>query len=259
MICIKCGAEIPAGAKFCPNCGSPAEITPEDMGVDYKETEDGFQQVQTAAEQTAAAADPDHPVPHLELASDMPEPPEIPDIPEPTPGPAPAQHTEGAKDPFADLGKPPVYPQGGSAQGTYSQPSGAQTGGTQQDTYHQTNPQQGNASQVFSGASAPGSAYSSGDRSGSFAIVALILSILGGVLCCIPVISPLLSLGGLVLGILGLKSDRKTMAIVAIIISGIFLLLGGATSLFSTVFASRINTGNFDINQFINDLEQYTH
>ena len=253
MICIKCGAEIPEGAKFCPNCGSQV---PDKEAVAAMAEQALDEQLENIQEQNVpeqpAAPQPDHPVPHLELASD--EPAAAQSAPQ---QPGQTQPGAAAQDPFAAIGKPPVYP-GAGQQGTYSQ-TGPQTGSAQQGTYHQTNPQQGNASQVFSSASSQGSAYNSGDRNGSFAIVALILSILGGLLCCIPVISPLLSLGGLVLGILGLKSDRKSMAVVAIVISAIFLLLGGLTSIFGTAFASRINTSDFDINQFINDLEKYAH
>ncbi len=62
-------------------------------------------------------------------------------------------------------------------------------------------------------------------RSGGVAIAALVLGILGAVSCCFPIISIPVSIAGIVCGALGLKSDRRNMAVAALIVCVVFLIL----------------------------------
>lgn len=63
-------------------------------------------------------------------------------------------------------------------------------------------------------------------RSKGLAITALILSIVSIVCCCIPFLQIPLALAGLILGICGIRSGLKVMAIVAVIISALSLVFG---------------------------------
>ena len=43
MFCVKCGKQISDEAKFCPNCGSPQDVTPESSETTFESTiSDGF-------------------------------------------------------------------------------------------------------------------------------------------------------------------------------------------------------------------------
>jgi len=57
-------------------------------------------------------------------------------------------------------------------------------------------------------------------------VMGMILGILSLVLCCIPYLSPFLGIGGLIFSIMGLKSQRKGMAVAGLI-----------TSIFGTIIA----------------------
>lgn len=72
-------------------------------------------------------------------------------------------------------------------------------------------------------------------RSGGVAIAALVLCILAAVSCCVPMISIPLSIAGIICGGLGLKSDRRSMAIAALVISIVFLVLAIVYFIFQMV------------------------
>jgi len=62
-------------------------------------------------------------------------------------------------------------------------------------------------------------------RGKGVAIAALVLSILSVLSCCVPFLSIPLAIGGIVCGALGLKSRERTMALVGLIISILFLIV----------------------------------
>ncbi|WP_434309654.1 zinc-ribbon domain-containing protein [Hominifimenecus sp. rT4P-3] len=70
-------------------------------------------------------------------------------------------------------------------------------------------------------------------RSGGLAIAALVLCILGAVSCCAPYVSIPICIAGIVCGALGLKSDRRTMALVSLIISIVFLVISIALLIYA--------------------------
>lgn len=70
-------------------------------------------------------------------------------------------------------------------------------------------------------------------RGGGLAIAALVLCILGAVSCCAPYVSIPICIAGIVCGALGLKSERRTMAIVALIISIVFLVISIALLIYA--------------------------
>ena len=70
-------------------------------------------------------------------------------------------------------------------------------------------------------------------RSGGLAIASLVLCILGAVSCCAPFFSIPLCIAGIVCGALGLKSDKRTMAMVSMIISIVFLVISIALLIYS--------------------------
>lgn len=74
----------------------------------------------------------------------------------------------------------------------------------------------------------PSSAPASGDTSKDWmAIVSLVASILALCTSFIPIIccaAPILAIGGVVLGILGLKSSKRTLAIIGLALGGVALL-----------------------------------
>lgn len=72
-------------------------------------------------------------------------------------------------------------------------------------------------------------------RSGGVAVAALVLCILAALSCCVPMISIPLSVAGIICGILGLKSDRRSMAVAALVISIIFLVLAVVYFVFQMV------------------------
>ena len=74
-------------------------------------------------------------------------------------------------------------------------------------------------------------------RSGGVAIAALVLGILGAVSCCFPIISIPVSIAGIVCGALGLKSDRRNMAVAALTVCIVFLILAIAWLILGTVAA----------------------
>ena len=72
-------------------------------------------------------------------------------------------------------------------------------------------------------------------RSGGVAVAALVLCILAALSCCVPMISIPLSIAGIICGVLGLKSDRRSMAIAALVVSIVFLVLAVAYFIFQMV------------------------
>lgn len=70
-------------------------------------------------------------------------------------------------------------------------------------------------------------------RSGGLAIASLVLCILGAVSCCAPFFSIPMCIAGIVCGALGLKSDKRTMAMVSMIISIVFLVISIALLIYS--------------------------
>ena len=58
-------------------------------------------------------------------------------------------------------------------------------------------------------------------------ILSMILGILAVLVCCIPYIPLFFGLGGIVFGILGMKSQQKGMSIAGIITGGVGLIIGG--------------------------------
>ena len=123
--------------------------------------------------------------------------------PQPVPQPQPAPQPQPTPQ--------PVYQQ---PQPAYQQPQPQPTYQQPQPAYRQ--PQ-------------PGPAYQAGQpqlRSIGLAITALIMSIASIVCCCVPYIQIPLAIVGLILGILGIRSRLKAMAIISVIISSLSLVFG---------------------------------
>ena len=131
---------------------------------------------------------------------------------------------------------------------SYSDPAGSSS---YHDTYQNTDP---NSSYSYYGQSSQNgygqNAYTQHASYGSqtayqgpptkadgYALMALILSIASAVMCCVPYVGAPLALVGIVFAILGMKSTRrKSMAIVALIISIIFLIGNGGMLILSVYY-----------------------
>jgi phage FluMu protein Com len=111
----------------------------------------------------------------------------------------------------APTGPIPASPSGGNPFGAIPRPS--ETGGAE-------NPYQ---SPYVTGSASDGS--SSASDGGSKATVALVLSIIGLVMWCCPLFGFLITILGLVFGILALRDRTNSIPIIAIILSSIGLFL----------------------------------
>ena len=96
----------------------------------------------------------------------------------------------------------------------------------------------------YGNASAPGQApyppyrpaYTKQD---GYALGALICAIVSLCCCCVPYVGLAISLGAIVLGIMGLKApQRKTMAVVGIVLGGLMLVLNGVMLASSLYYAA---------------------
>ena len=104
-----------------------------------------------------------------------------------------------------------------------------------------------------SGYQTPGSSYSYGSagntpsggyrpantKQDGFALAALICAIASLICCCVPQIGLIVSIGAVVFGILGLKApQRKSMAMVGLVLGGIMLLINGVLFFLSLYLVS---------------------
>ena len=91
-------------------------------------------------------------------------------------------------------------------------------------------------------------------RSRGLAIGALICAVLGALTCLFPFASLPLSLLGLILGILGRRSEEKPMATVALWISIIFLIWNVVIVVIAMIY---MNKYGFDLNHIKYYVEQF--
>ena len=121
----------------------------------------------------------------------------------------------------------PQFEQPQYQQSQYSGQSGYQQSQYQQPGYQQ-NPYQTQYQQPVP------------KKSQGLAIASLICGILGVVACCIPYVPAVISIAGLILGILSIKKkeDGRTMAIVGIVLSAVGILIGVIMIIFTAVIAS---------------------
>jgi len=86
------------------------------------------------------------------------------------------------------------------------------------------------------------------------AIASLIIGIVNLLGWCLPICGIPLAIGGIITGVLGLKSTRRGLAIAGIILSSITLFLSIINAIFGVLLATQgFNFGdfNFDFDQFM--------
>lgn len=84
------------------------------------------------------------------------------------------------------------------------------------------------------------------------AIAALILGIVNLGSWCIPICGLPLAVAGIIVGIIGLKSTQRTMAIIGLILSVISFFLSIITTILGiALIPAVINNGSFDFNQYL--------
>ena len=87
------------------------------------------------------------------------------------------------------------------------------------------------------------------DQSG-MAIASLVLGILSWCAWLFPICGGLVAVAGIVLGVLGMKSSKKNMAIAGIVIAAIGLILTLINAVAGALLAPML--GDFDVNNMIN-------
>ena len=135
---------------------------------------------------------------------------------------------EPEKKPEAD----PFYSYSYDTRSTDPAGDGGNTGNTASDSYTYGNYGTGsyngsyNANPQYSTVYTP--MTSPNPKADGFAAAGLVAGIIGACACCFPYVGVPVCLIGIIFSILGLKSQtRKNMAIVALVISGVFLILNG--------------------------------
>ena len=91
-------------------------------------------------------------------------------------------------------------------------------------------------------------------RSGGAAVWALICSVLSALTCFFPFASLPLALIGLICGILGRRSEQRSMATVALVISIVFLIWNVTVVVIAVFFMDKYG---FDLNHIRYFVEQY--
>ena len=193
MYCYRCGQRLAEGARHCPTCGAAIFYNENGPLPDVGNGES----TQRAAEQAQTAY---------------------------TYGEQTTGEYRSAGD--SDNSQAQNTYQGGNAyqNGTAYQGGTAYQNGT---TYQGGTAYQGGAYQGY-----PNGGYQAqqppATRQDSFALAALVSSILALVMCCVPQATLPLSICAIILSIIGMKSvRRKSMAVVALILGIICLIAGG--------------------------------
>ena len=106
------------------------------------------------------------------------------------------------------------------------------TGNAASDSYPYGNDNTGSYRSSYHADTPYGTVYtpltSPNPKADGFAVAGLVAGIIGACACCFPYVGVPVCLIGIIFSILGLKSQtRKTMAITALVISGVFLILNG--------------------------------
>ena len=91
-------------------------------------------------------------------------------------------------------------------------------------------------------------------RSRGLAVAALICAVLSALSCFFPPVSLPLALAGLILGILGRRSEERSMATVAVVISIIFLIWDVVVLCIALIYMDKYG---FDLNHIRYFVEQY--
>ena len=88
-------------------------------------------------------------------------------------------------------------------------------------------------------------------RSSGYAAAGLVLAMLATISCILPFVSIPLALIGLIMSILGLRSECRSMSIVALIINIVFLIFGTGVMIVALVFMKKYGFGMSHIFYFI--------
>jgi hypothetical protein len=82
-----------------------------------------------------------------------------------------------------------------------------------------------------------------GNQGDGMAIASLIIGIIGGLAWCLPFVGVPMAIIGIVLGVMGMKSSKRNLAIIGVVLCGLSLLAGVVNGIAGAILA--VNNGGY--------------